>query len=177
MSSINFIMKGFHMISLIIKDNRAFMSHLLIKPTFDSLLLSEAAIATANTYTISGAVNPEFYTTEELEELDNRKYSTWQDIKPFCFSLVKGSKTPTTMKIVFLLPDALCSTVLESSSASFSLEDINGLFLNVRYHDGQTLIVTGTSLSTFSMDKSLDKAFDEYVRHFLANSGIDFEEA
>lgn len=35
------------MISLTIKDTKTFMSHLLIKDTFDNMLLSEAAIVTA----------------------------------------------------------------------------------------------------------------------------------
>jgi len=34
------------MISLTIKDTKTFMSHLLIKDTFDNMLLSEAAMAT-----------------------------------------------------------------------------------------------------------------------------------
>mgnify|MGYP006977389865 CR=1 FL=1 len=49
------------MISLTIKDTKTFMSHLLIKNTFDNMLLSEAAIVTGNTYNINGSINRSFF--------------------------------------------------------------------------------------------------------------------
>ena len=81
------------MISLEIKDTKIFMSHLLIKDSFNSMLLSEAELAMANTYTIQGKINRSFYTDEEYESLSNKDYSLWEDIKPFCYSLVKGSSS------------------------------------------------------------------------------------
>ena len=49
------------MISLRIKDTKVFMSQLLIKDTFDRMLLSEATIKTACSYTINGQINKEYY--------------------------------------------------------------------------------------------------------------------
>ena len=54
------------MISLTIKDTKTFMSHLLIKDTFDNMLLSEAAIVTGNTYNINGSINRSFFSDDEL---------------------------------------------------------------------------------------------------------------
>lgn len=49
------------MLSLTIKDTKNFMSQLLIKEAFDGLFLSEAVIKTANSYTISGELNKDFF--------------------------------------------------------------------------------------------------------------------
>ena len=53
------------MLSLTIKDTKNFMSQLLIKEAFDGLFLSEAVIKTANSYTISGELNKDFFSEEE----------------------------------------------------------------------------------------------------------------
>lgn len=52
------------MLSLTIKDTKNFMSQLLIKEAFDGLFLSEAVIKTANSYTISGELNKDFFSEE-----------------------------------------------------------------------------------------------------------------
>lgn len=164
------------MISLTITEVKKFMSHLLIHETFDQFYLSEADINTANHYSINGEVNKSFYSNEEFEALPDKKYSRWATIKPYCLSLIKGSKTPSSMKIIFVLPDELTSKFLADHESSFSPNDINGLFLNVKYTDGALNIITGTSVSVFTMDKSLDHDFDSYVKEFLDRSGIAFEE-
>lgn len=164
------------MISLTIRDTKVFMSHLLIKDTFDKLLLSEATIATANTYNINGAVNKDFFTKEELSELSETEYTPWSRIKPFCFSLVKGSKVPSGMKLVFLLPHDMVEKLLTDSNCNFNVSDVNGLFLNIRYADGTVTIITGTSLNIFSLDKSLEHFFDSYIKSFLDGVEINYEQ-
>ena len=164
------------MISLTIKDTKSFMSHLLIKDTFDRFLLSEAIISTANTYTVNGNINKDFFSADELEELSDNTYSAWNTVKPFCFSLIKGNKVPVGMKLIFLLPDDLTDELLAKSQTEYAASNINGLFLNIRYAGGTVTIVTGTSLNIFSLDKTLENTFDSYVRHFLDNAGISYEE-
>lgn len=88
------------MLSLTIKDTKNFMSQLLIKEAFGRLFLSEAVIKTANSYTISGELNKDFFSEEEWNELPEKSYSRWSSIKPFCFQLIKGSKVPSYMKMV-----------------------------------------------------------------------------
>lgn len=164
------------MISLTIRDTKAFMSHLLIKDTFDRFWLSEASLSTANTYTINGEVNRAFYTQEEFEALADRRYSRWESIRPFCFQLIKGSKVPSAMKYIFVLPDERTVPLLESCGYSGTLSDISGLFLNIKYGEHGVTIVTGTALRIFTMDKTLEHAFDHYVKAFLDHSGISYEE-
>ena len=78
------------MLSLTIKDTKNFMSQLLIKEAFDGLFLSEAVIKTANSYTISGELNKDFFSEEEWNDLPEKSYSRWSSVKPFCFRLIKG---------------------------------------------------------------------------------------
>lgn len=164
------------MLALTIKDTKNFMSQLLIKNVFDSFYLSEASIKTANSYVINGEVNRDFFTGEEFEQLSDKKYSRWTSIKPFCFNLIKGSKVPSFMKIVFVIPDEMTSKLISESGADFSVDSINGLFLNIRYTDGVATVVTGVSLNIFTMDKSLEHYFDSFIKGFLFEHKIDFEE-
>lgn len=169
------------MISLTIKDTKSFMSHLLVKDTFDELLLSEAVITTANTFSIDGSINRTFFNDDELSMLKSSKYSLWKNIKPFCFSLIKGNKVPTGMKIIMLLQNDAIERLLDEASLNYSgllpACDINGLFLNISYGDGTATIVTGTSFKTFTLDKTTEHCFDAYIRSFLESNGIGYEEA
>ena len=58
------------MISLRIKNTKTFMSHLLVKDTFDNFLLSEADIKTSCSHSIDGQINRAFYSDEEWETLE-----------------------------------------------------------------------------------------------------------
>ena len=164
------------MISLSIKDTKNFMSQLLVKNTFDTLYISEADIATSVTFSINGLINKDYYTQEEYEQLTHKKYSLWSDIKPVCFNLIKGKKVPASMKLVFIFPDSLCKHIISDYSLAYSLPDINALCINIKYFNGCVTITTGTSLNMFTMDKSVDTAFDDYIKKHLYNAGIDYEE-
>lgn len=164
------------MISLALKDTKTFMSSLLIKDTFDRMLLSEAVISTAHTYTINGAINKAFFSQEELSELPDASHAEWLSVKPFCYSIIKGSKVPTGMKIIFILPEAAVRDVISEAASSITEDDVEGLCLNIRYSEGKVFIVTGTALKTFTLDKSVEHAFDRYIRLFFEQNGIDFEE-
>jgi hypothetical protein len=165
------------MISLKIVDIKAFMSSLLIQNTFDNFMLSELDIITYNHFHVSGTLNEEFYTSEELETLNGRKYSTWGEIKQYAYSLIRGHKLPLSIKIVFLLSPANQENVLQKSGTGWSSSDINGLFLNIRFEKGNAVIITGISMKTFTMDKSLERSWDENVKAFLKHFDIAVEEA
>ncbi len=166
------------MISLRIKNTKAFMSHLLVKDTFDNFLLSEADIKISCSHSIDGQINRAFYSDEEWEELDPdaRRYDMWLNQKPFCFSLIKGNKVPSSLKIVMLMSSKDTTSLLSRLETGLSADNINGLFINIRYQDGHADIITGTSLNIFSLDKTLDTAFDSYIKSFLSTKGLDFEE-
>ena len=100
----------------------------------------------------------------------------WSNIKPFCFSLIKGNKVPAAMKLVMLASYELVTDIIAKNNIAVMPENVNGLFINMKYQEGHVDIITGTSLNVFTLDKQLDTAFDQYVKTFLANAGLDFEE-
>ena len=64
---------------------------------------------------------------------------------------------------------------LTEHDLTYRPEEIQGLYLNFRY-DGLALqCITGTSMNTFTMDKSVEKAWDEYVQKFFASQELDFD--
>lgn len=164
------------MLSLKILDVKSFMGSLLIQKVFDSFLLSEAEITTYAHFSIEGRMNMKFYTEEEKEELKLEDYARWSEIKPYVFSIIKGNKLPAFIKIVMLLSAENAERVLQQSGASLNPGDINGLYLNIRYEKDTLLITTGTSVSTFTLDKTLDNYWDESIRKFLKKENIAAED-
>lgn len=163
------------MVSFKVVDVKGFMSSLLVHNTFDNFFLSEFEITTFNQFHISGKLVTEYYSSEELELLGGRRYSTWSEIKPVAYSLVKGQKQPLFIKIVFRLSDANVDKIRTRSGITLDKEEIDGLFLNVRYEKGILHLVTGTSIRTFTMDKTIEQLWDENVKSFLKRQEIPVE--
>ncbi|KAB1440420.1 DUF5721 family protein [Candidatus Galacturonibacter soehngenii] len=165
------------MIALKIIDVKDFMSKLLISDTFHRFMLSEATINTYNSFTIDGHINKEYYSKEELEEknLLEQSMSYWETIQPYCFGLIKGKKTPLGFKIVFLLSPSNVEKLLNQTNIGLGVNDINGLFLNIKYNNNEVHCTTGTSLKLFTLDKSLENEWDMMVQKFLKSNEIAFE--
>ena len=139
------------MLSLTIKDLKQFMNKLLISDTFDGMCLSEAYICTGCSYTIDGKLNTHFYHEDELNSMPSARYTSWKNIKPFAFSIIKGRKVPELLKITFVLPEAVVAKLILDIDLNFDPGCVNGLFLNVRYQDGSVTMTTASSLSTFTL--------------------------
>ena len=166
------------MLALQIKDVKTFMSKLLSGNTFDSFLLEEVQIHTFNTFTIDGHQNRDFYTKEELEdpEIFPYEYSEWKDMKPICFQLIKGKKVPTFMKIILHKKTEYVYTLLEEGGALEFADILKAFVVTIKFDSNGLMLTTGTSFSTFIMDKTPDLLWDNAFRKFLAAQGIDFEE-
>ena len=165
------------MIALQMLDIKDFMSKLLIRNAFDPFWLSEASITTSVTYTLDGALHPDFFDTEEKEALDaeGRTYALWRDLKPFCFSIMKGKKTPLHFKIVFMLSEKNTEKLLLGNRVPLTPDDIFGLFVNFQYDGTHLICTTGTSIKTFTLDKTLDHVWDELVQKFFNQKHIPYE--
>lgn len=165
------------MISLHILDIKNFMTQLLLRDSFDRFYLAEATINTFASFYMDGHLQKDYYTSEELETTEEYRqpYALWKQMRPFCLDLIKGKKTPLSFKIIFQLSDADTGRLLAQAGVPFSPADVGGLYLNLHY-DGQTLhCVTGTALKFFTMDKSLEIAWDETVRKFFRQREISVE--
>lgn len=164
------------MVALKIDELKDFTKKLFIGETFDSLLVREANITTFNSFSIDGKVRHGYYSDEELELLKIERFSSWKLLRPFCFSLIKGSKLPESFFIVLqLAPDSL-KHFLTGKNISFPVEQVNGLYMNLRYEDQVLMCITGTSVDGFTLDKSLEREWDEAVRQFLKKQDVGFEE-
>lgn len=164
------------MISLKIGDIRQFTSSLFVGETFDKFLLKEASIVTFNTFTIDGRIRHEYFTQEELEEKKIEEFSSWKVVKPFCFSLIKGKKLPGSFQIILQLPPGGTEHFILSKGVPLEPSQVNGLYVNIRYEEGKLSCVTGTSVTVFTMDKTLDHEWDQALRQFMKKNQIDFEE-
>lgn len=163
------------MIILSIPNIKHFMSNLFVKETFDSWLVSDITITTHNTFCINGQLNLSFFDYEEQKQLQNREYSAWKLLRPVCFGIIRGNKSPSFMKLVFQLPEDETNRLIGESSSSYAPEDVNGLFINIKYEHGKLVITTGSSLRTFVPDRSLDECFEQYLRAFLTQNEIEYD--
>lgn len=165
------------MISLQIKELKSFMGKLLTGTTFDSFLLTEATITTYNTFLIDGRIMNGFYSKEELEENSSllEEFSFWSKIRPICFELVKGKRTPLQFKMIFHLAPAEVSRLLLESEISVTYTDIKAFVLTLKYNGSVLTCTTATSYRTFSLDKSADTLWDQTLTDFLVRQAIDFE--
>lgn len=166
------------MILLKLSEIKNFMNKLLCTDTFDHFLLQEAVIQGAVTYHIEGALHTDFYSTDELEALglSGMGFLPFGSLRSQCFDLIKGKRTPSFFKFVFLLSPENLARTLEQTHSSFSPNDITGIFLNLKFQNGDLMLTTGISYRIFSTDKSLEHEWDQLVKRFLKNHEISYEE-
>lgn len=165
------------MVALQIQDIKNFMSKLLLSQTFDNFLLVEGSITTYNTFRIDGRVHKDFFTEEEIAEkqLNDREFSLWKELKPFCLELIKGKKTPLGFKFTFQLSKENTAKLLAASGiTAIQPENVSGLLLNIRYDSNGLACITATNLNLFTLDKSLEHAWDDMVKRFLKQQEISF---
>lgn len=163
------------MIALQIADIKSFMQKLLLFESFDRFLLLEGTITTFCTFRIDGTLQKSYYAREEQELLADRNLSFWGEVRPFCFELIRGKRTPLSFRLIFQLSASNTAKLLEKAGILIPPSQVRGLLINLKY-DGHTLLcTTGTSLAVFSMDKKLDHAWDDMVQRFFRQQGIPFE--
>lgn len=162
------------MISLTL-DTKNCMTELLLRETFDHFLFIEGEITTFNKFSIDGYIQKEFYGAAETEAASEETHSAWKKLRDFCFSIIKGKRTPLNFRFIFSLPKNEIGRLIAEQQLDFQSETVQGLYLNFKY-DGSTLTcTTGTSLNTFTLDKSLEHAFDKWTGEFFSAQGINWE--
>ena len=160
------------MIALALPQVKECMAKLLLSETFDPFYFIEGEIVTFNTFTMDGYLKKDFF---EQEEAPEREYALWKDVREFCFSLIKGKRTPLSFKFVLGLSDSNIEKLLLQQGLDFKPQDVRGLYINLKY-DGQKLqCITGTAMNLFTMDKSLEQAWDKMVQKFFAQKEIKYE--
>ena len=92
---------------------------------------------------------------------------TWQQIRPLCYEAIKGSRAPLKFKIVFMTPPEKVAGFLAKQNLNINASEVAGLFMNIRFEGGKLSCTSGTSTRTFSLDKSLENAWDASVEAFI----------
>lgn len=165
------------MIALKITNIKQFMNKFLTGDDFDSFLLEGASISTYNTFTIDGRQNREFYTSEEWDDQEIRPYefTAWKNIRPVCFDLIKGKRTPTAFHFVLHLIPEHAAAILQNGDTAVTPDQVKAFVLNIKYDGAGLTLVTGTAFHTFLMDKTPDELWDKAVRQFLDKKEIAYE--
>lgn len=153
------------MVSLKILEMNRFMGKLLKGENFDGFLLKEGFLRTSMEYRFQGRVFPEYFDTEEQEQY-TEEYTYWGEVKPFVFDLVKGKRTPLAFSFTLLMSKNDTTELLARRSVNVG-EDSPSLFLQIRFEYGVGRIITGTARNTFTLDKSLDEAWDAEVKQMF----------
>ena len=82
------------MLALKITDQKNFTNKLFLGDTFDLFWLNQAEIITSNVFSIDGKLQTDFFDNDEQEFLasSHRTFFLWKEVKPFCYSVIRGKK-------------------------------------------------------------------------------------
>lgn len=166
------------MIALELTDIKDFMNKLLRSEVFDHFHLQEAVITSGVTYTINGQITKGFYSEDEITKLDLEgcRFLPFSMLKTNCFDLIKGKKTPSAFRFVFLLSPKNMEKTLSAVGSTYKLSDVTGMYINVKYQNQLLSLTTGIAYNIFSTDKTLENEWDKMVVKFLKQHEIAFEE-
>jgi hypothetical protein len=166
------------MIALELTDIKNFMNKLLRSDVFDHFLLQEAVISTGATFQINGQITKGFYSDEELQalQLSGCRFLPFSMLKNNCFDLIKGKKTPSAFRFVFLLSPSNMEKTITAVGCSYKPSDITGMYINLKYQNQLLSLTTGIAYNIFSTDKTLENEWDKMVIKFLKQNEIAFEE-
>ena len=165
------------MIALNLPEVKDLMGKLLLQDTFDSFSFIEGSITTFSTFTINGYLKKDFYNSDEkeLQSLENRTHVTWGEIRDYCYHIIKGKNSPLNFRFVLAFSAQNTITLLQRELPHMSIDQIQGLYLNFQFDKGKLECITGTSMKTFSMDKSLEHTWDDIAMKYFKQKQIFFE--
>ncbi len=159
------------MIALRILDIKKLIAEILVKDTFDSYSLTEAQVTTFCTFQIDGRLEREFFGEGEGPDASDT-YVRWKLVRERVFDVIRGRKTPLAFKFVLFYPPELLGDFLRESGSTVREDIVAGLCINLRFDGTNLLLTTGTSMKTFTADRSCERAWDDAVARMLASHGI-----
>lgn len=165
------------MIAIKISNKKEFMSKLLASELFDSFLVESISIDTFNSFHIDGRIHKDFYKNNAgyVDDSHIQDNSSWAELRAVCYDLIKGKRTPLAFKMVFFCDDSMKENVIKAADAGIDPAQVT-LGLNIKFANGIIMITTGCAYSIFTLDKTIEKAWDSYIPSFLSSLGIESEE-
>lgn len=161
------------MLCMKIVDVKKFMSKLLIQNVFDNFLLSEFDVVTFAAFHINGKNNKSWYDTDEPEA--EEEYVKWGQIKPYAYQAVKGSKTPTSMKVVCYLSRENRERLISRVGGNWKPEDVSQFCLNMKYENGEMILTAGIAYNIFTMEHTLLEQWESDLKKYLKYYEIEYE--
>ncbi len=156
-----------------ITDIRDFTHKLFVGDTFDWFEMALAEFQTACRIRLDGRLVTDYFDNDLRQELlsAGRKFVLWKEMKPLCYQIVKGRRTPLSFRIVLNVSGAtpVLDKVLDQAAASGCL---SGLSIRFEFSSGKIVGATGVSLSSFSTDRNPEFLWDEAARNFLRSHEI-----
>lgn len=148
-----------------ILDIKQFMRLLFQTDTLDHYEMVSAEIRTDISYSIDGKLNQSFYNKDELSllQLEKNFFLPWQYAKEKIFSLIKGKKTPSLLKLILKVNPIQAEDILSLSNSSLNSNDIDGFFLNIIFQENKLNVICGLSYKIFTMDRELENYFSENI--------------
>lgn len=163
--------------SIHILDIKPFMQLLFQTEQLNEYEFVSADIRTDMTYSLDGHINRSFFSDEELalHGLTQRSYLTWSIAREKIFTLIKGKRTPSLLKIVLRVSAQETETLVTSTNSSLNSNDIDGIFINIIFQENKLNVICGISYTIFTMDKELESEFASNIITFLKSNRITCE--
>ena len=153
-----------------VTDVKPFMAGLLTGDLFSSWELRNLELSVLSHIEIDGAVN-ESYLTEEEKQTRKSSFLLWEEVQQKVRSLIAGGRTPSSLKITFACPMAV--KVLELPEGC--MPQLNVRFA-AKYEEGKVLqsltLYTAMSFATFSLDKTPERLWEEFVPTYFRGKNI-----
>lgn len=160
------------MIACQITEIKSFMNIFLTTETFDRFHFEEGSVTTFITTSYDGTYQKDYFEEEENEAFT---YVPYKLIRPILYAHIKGKKTPLTFQFTLHASQSYAKKLLAQNDINIDPALIRALLFHVRFEHGTLRLITGTSFTTFVMDKSLEQAWDQAFLKSLDTMHIAYE--
>lgn len=151
-----------------VEELKVFMSLLLKGTLFDTWEVTEARAETFFSLSVNGRLKKDFFEEPDIPE---RNFAEWGEVKGIFYQAVRGKRLPGVLQVVLAAEKKWTGQIL--SECGKEREEAGAvLYLNIRYTASGCQLVGGVSHAGFTMDKTLDVAWDAALRDFLKVNGI-----
>lgn len=153
-----------------VTDVKPFMAGLLAGDLFAGWELRSLELSVLTYIEIDGRLNENYLTDEEK---DNRTSSfiLWDEIQQKVRALIAGGRTPSVMNLSLAYPAAR-----ESLSLSDSVTPQLNIRFTSRMQEGKPVqnltLYTAMSYATFSLDKTPERLWEEFVPTYFRGKNI-----
>lgn len=159
-----------------ITDKKDFMNKLLAGDCFYSFVVKEASIMGFVPFQIDGRINTAFFSGEDSDAalFLSEEYARWEDIRPICFDLIKGKRTPTRFQFILYLKQEAVGQLLNKEQLTKESSFVQHFVINIRFEQGEISLTTAVDYSSFTLDKQAEHLWDQTMMKFLSGKQIAY---